>query len=328
MKKKNTGAGDLDMLQLPVKDLTLKQLHLLKIYHLQEGRNKHERFFDEDLEDHQPFPTLQQALEVLDATVGFNIEIKWTMKLKDGSYELCNPFDLNMYLDIVLEVVLNHGGTRPIVFSCFHPDICSMIRLKQNKYPVMFLTQGITSKYPPYHDQRCQNVPMAVHFAIGSGILGINVHTEELLRDSSQVALVKQAGLVLFCWGDDNNDASTIKYLKGLGLHAVIYDKIDTFGSKDKKESIFRLEARESERIVIRAVAEQAERDKAENEQLHDSASLEIKEPQFLNLNMAEKIASPGSTSSNLSLWNQSSSHFPSSSSNDVGNKANVSPTS
>lgn len=35
----------------------------------------------------------------------------------------------------------------------------------------MFLTQGITDKYPPYHDARCQNIPMAVHFAVNMGIL-------------------------------------------------------------------------------------------------------------------------------------------------------------
>ena len=33
------------------------------------------------LEDNQPFPTLQLAMESLDPHVGFNIEIKWTMQL-------------------------------------------------------------------------------------------------------------------------------------------------------------------------------------------------------------------------------------------------------
>lgn len=82
--------------------------------------------FDEDLEEHQPFPKLQQVLEVLDPHVGFNIEIKWTMQLKDGTYELNHPFDLNLYLDTVLTTVLQYGGSRKIVFSCFHPDICTM----------------------------------------------------------------------------------------------------------------------------------------------------------------------------------------------------------
>lgn len=144
---------------------------------------------------------------------------------QDGTFELNHPFDLNLYLDTILKVVLEHGGNRKVVFSSFHPDICAMMRLKQNKYPVVFLTQGVTAKYPTYHDTRCQNIPMAMRHALASDILGINVHTEDILRDSSLVKLVKDSGLIIFCWGDDNNDKDTIQHLKKLGLHAVIYDK-------------------------------------------------------------------------------------------------------
>lgn len=49
---------------------------------MQEGKVNKQLFFDDDLEDHQPFPTLEHALNVLDPSVGFNIEIKWTMLLK------------------------------------------------------------------------------------------------------------------------------------------------------------------------------------------------------------------------------------------------------
>ncbi|XP_011162338.1 glycerophosphocholine phosphodiesterase GPCPD1 [Solenopsis invicta] len=241
----------MDMLEIPVKDLTLEQLHLLKVYHVAEGREKNPRFFDEDLEDHQPFPTLQTVLQELEQHVGCNIEIKWTMQLKDGTFELNHPFDLNIYLDVILKVVLEYGGDRKIVFSSFNPDICAMIRLKQNKYPVVFLTQGITTKYPTYHDPRCQTVPMAMKHALAADILGINVHTEDLLRDPSQVKLVKDAGLIIFCWGDDNNDKETIQYLKKLGLHAVIYDKIDEYNAKEVKESIFLVDARESQKELI-----------------------------------------------------------------------------
>ena len=37
---------------------------------------------DDLLEDNQPFPTLRLALDTLDAHLGFNIEIKWTMQLQ------------------------------------------------------------------------------------------------------------------------------------------------------------------------------------------------------------------------------------------------------
>ncbi|KAJ8680696.1 hypothetical protein QAD02_016483 [Eretmocerus hayati] len=267
----------MDMLEIPVKDLTLQQLHLLKdlyypgdslgkvlyyfdkseqevaqsVYHVEEGREKTARFFDEDLEDHQPFPTLQTVLQELEQHVGCNIEIKWTMQLKDGTFELNHPFDLNLYLDIILKVVLENGGDRKIVFSSFNPDICAMMRLKQNKYPVVFLTQGITSKYPTYHDPRCQTIPMAMRHALAADMLGINVHTEDILRDPSQVKLVKDRGLIIFCWGEDNNNKDTIQHLKKLGLHAVIYDKIDEYNEKEVKESIFLVDARESQKTLI-----------------------------------------------------------------------------
>lgn len=255
MKRKKQ-LGEHDMLELPVKDLTLEQLQHLKVYHLAEGKNKSQRFFDEDLEDHQPFPTLHQALDSVDPHVGFNIEIKWTMQLKDGTYELNHPFDLNMYLDTILKVVLHSAGSRKIVFSCFHPDICTMLRLKQNKYPVIFLTQGVTKKYPAYRDPRTQTMSMALNYAISAGILGINAHTEDILRDTTQVKMVMDAGLIIFCWGDDNNSPATIKHLKQLGIHGVIYDKIDKYSSKEVKESIFLVEAREMQNQLLKAAEE------------------------------------------------------------------------
>ena len=50
-----------------------------------------------------------------------------------------------------------------------------------------------------------------------------------------QVKLVTDAGLIIFCWGDDNNNTDTIKYLKQLGLHGVIYDKLDQYSTKEVK---------------------------------------------------------------------------------------------
>lgn len=46
-------------------------------------------------------------------------------------------------------------------------------------------------------------------------------------RDISQVNMAKDMGLIIFCWGDDNNSKDTIKFLKDNGLHAIIYDKVD-----------------------------------------------------------------------------------------------------
>ena len=57
-------------------------------------------------------------------------------------------FELNMYLDTILESIFTDAGSRKIVLSCFHPDVCTMLRLKQNKYPVLFLTQVFIFSQP------------------------------------------------------------------------------------------------------------------------------------------------------------------------------------
>lgn len=252
-RKQNLEYGE--MLEIPLKYLTLEQLQNLKVYHLVEGRTNEQRFFDEEFEDHQPFPTLVEAFQAIDPNVGFNVEMKWTMELDDGTFELNNPFDINVYVDKVLEVILQHGGDRPIVISCFNPDICTLVRHKQIKYPVMFLTQGKTEKYPRYLDPRCLSMEAAVQHAISTDILGIVAHTEDLLRDKTQVKLATNAGLILFCWGDDNNNKDTIQLLKNLGLHGVIFDKLDQLSTKSFKESIFLVEARESQKDLYRQAA-------------------------------------------------------------------------
>lgn len=94
---------------------------------MKEGQAKLKSYFSRDEEaEHQPFPTLAQALQVIDLSVGFNIELKWTMQRVDGSYELSDPVEMNTYVDTILGVVLRNAGVRNIVFSCFHPDVVTM----------------------------------------------------------------------------------------------------------------------------------------------------------------------------------------------------------
>lgn len=187
-----------DMMELPVRDLTLEQLKNLKVYHVVEGRNREAKFFDEgetnfrvksvfienflicylflDLDDHQPFPELSQALEVIDEKVGFNVEVKWAQKLENGMLEDNHSvlIEKNLYIDKILEVVLEHGGKRKIVFSCFDAECCVMLRNKQNIYPVMFLTIGKTKRYPKYNNPCCNSMDNAVKFASANEVCEIN----------------------------------------------------------------------------------------------------------------------------------------------------------
>ncbi|XP_055295430.1 glycerophosphocholine phosphodiesterase GPCPD1 [Sitodiplosis mosellana] len=273
--KKKRSLDENDYLELPMNELTLDQLNHLKVYHQVEGKTRQPKFFDEHLDEHQPFPPLSDVFDALDESVGFNIEIKWNMELHDGRHEMDrvnkNP---NVYLDCILDVVLSKAGDRRVVFSCFDPDICTMLRKKQNLYPVMFLSQGISDRYESFHDPRGDTIANAVFHANSNELLGIVAHTMDLLRDTNQLNLATDLGLIVFCWGDENNCKETIKFLKELNIHGIIYDKMDKLTEKNEKRSIFYVEGKESQKDILRLrQLEQAKHDHSSTSMITESSS-------------------------------------------------------
>lgn len=85
------------------------------------------QFARDDDDDHQPFPSLKKAFESIHRHVGFNIEIKRSLCLKDGTQELTNQIEENLYVDIILKEIFENARDRRIILSCFHPDVCTML---------------------------------------------------------------------------------------------------------------------------------------------------------------------------------------------------------
>ena len=54
---------------------------------------------------------------------------------------------------------------------------------------------------------------------------GVAAYSPELLRHVEMIAWAKKFGLVIFTWGEMNNDEETIDKLKSLGVDAVIFDR-------------------------------------------------------------------------------------------------------
>ncbi|XP_075719169.1 glycerophosphocholine phosphodiesterase GPCPD1 isoform X2 [Rhinoderma darwinii] len=225
--KKKTNAASVELFEIPVKELSYDQLQLLKLAHVT-ALKLQDHFDPADDEcyavsDNQPFPSLQ--------TSG-----KW-----DGN--LSSYFDMNIFLDIILKTLLEKAGCRRIVFSSFDADICTMVRLKQNKYPILFLTQGQSEIYPELMDLRSRSTPFAISFAQFENILGVNVHTEDLLKNPNYIQDAKSKGLVIFCWGDDTNDPENRKLLREYGIDGLIYDRI--YDWNPEQPNVFKVEQME-----------------------------------------------------------------------------------
>uniref|UniRef100_A0A672T186 Glycerophosphocholine phosphodiesterase GPCPD1-like n=1 Tax=Sinocyclocheilus grahami TaxID=75366 RepID=A0A672T186_SINGR len=219
--KKKNDKKSMVLFEVPVKDLTFDQLQLLKV-----------RLISDSFAIFQAVPD----------HVGFNIELKCICQFKDGSWDakLSTYFNMNQFLDIILTCVLQNAGNRRIVFSCFDPDVCTMVRQKQNKYPILFLTQGVTDLYPELMDIRCQSTKIAMSFAQSENILGISAHTDELLRNMAFIREAQSKGLVVFCWGDYNNDHDNRMKLREHGIDGLIYDRI--CDDKLEQPNIFNME--------------------------------------------------------------------------------------
>ncbi|KAK6295491.1 hypothetical protein J4Q44_G00347170 [Coregonus suidteri] len=243
--KKKGDKHSLELFEVPVKDLTYDQLQQLKLGHASALKvNDHKDDDDEEeVDEHQPFPSFSQIFHAVPENVGFNIELKWICQMKDGSWEgnLSSYFNMNLFLDIILSCALQRAGKRRIVFSCFDPDVCTMVRQKQNKYPILFLTQGISETYPELMDIRCQTTQIAMSFAQSENILGISAHTEELLQNLEHIREAQSKGLVVFCWGDLNNYHDNRTTLREQGIDGLIYDRI--CDDQVDQPDIFKVEA-------------------------------------------------------------------------------------
>lgn len=241
----DTKDSNFELCNMAVKDLTLRQLQSLQTYHSsveesgsRDWRTDQSAADSEEPDDLLPFPTLEKLLNTLDREVGLNVEIKYPQFVDHGAdglqHEQMHFFDRNDYLDTILQTLLQQSDERRIIISCFDSDACIMLKKKQNRFPILFLTQGQSQKYPPYKDFRTLSIPAAIKFACAEHLVGINVHTEDLLRDASWVAETKRAGLLIFCWGDDNNDHENIRYLKSQRVDGIICDRIQEFISPEK----------------------------------------------------------------------------------------------
>ena len=187
----------------------------------------------------------------------------------DGTFEELNFFDRNKYVDTILRCVFKNAKSRRIVFSSFDPDTCILLRLKQNKYPVLFLTSGQARMATDYLDPRNSQAAMAINFINFADLLGIDINSKFILKHPELINDIKKSGQVLFCWGEDNNDSNVINQLKQLGVDGIIYDRWMVYDDvmdlwiydeankivgidrlKGSKENIFKMEKNLKEKVL------------------------------------------------------------------------------
>ena len=155
------------------------------------------------------FPTLEDLFTKLPDTIGFNVEMKYPMlwEAEDRNMDTYAP-ELNVYVDIVLEKIYRLGGKRSITFSSFSPEVCIALSVKQQDYPVLFLSKAGAI---PVGDVRCSSLQQSIQFAKRYGLAGIVMFSDPLIACPRLVQYAKSAGLVCCSYGPRNNELECAK---------------------------------------------------------------------------------------------------------------------
>jgi len=176
-------------------------------------------------------PDLSEMFLDLPVELGFNLEVKWpTVNVEMNSENMLGQdadwFDMNQYVDQILSVVMKVSGERELIFSCFDPNVCYCLQLKQSKYPVMQLTTGDSGHYTDLIDLRIRRNSTAIKWCSHVGYLAINTLVRDVLNGYELVDKAHDAGLKLFVYGDDMQDPEVLKRLKSSRLDSLVYDVI------------------------------------------------------------------------------------------------------
>ncbi|CAG8125952.1 unnamed protein product [Penicillium salamii] len=171
-----------------------------------------------------PFATLEELFKKIPEPVGFNIELKYPM-LHESEEEEMDTYavELNSFVDTILTMVYDLGGTRDMLFSSFNPDVCLLLSFKQPSIPVLFLTDAGAS---PVGDIRASSLQEAVRFASRWNLLGIVTQAEPLVLCPRLVRIVKESGLVCVSYGAMNNNSEHVEHQVAEGIDAVIVDSV------------------------------------------------------------------------------------------------------
>lgn len=159
--------------------------------------------------------TLQEALEKVSPSLGFNIELKFDDYLDYEEEQLLRP------LRRILQVVFDHGKDRPILFSTFQPDAALLVKKLQSAYPVFFLTNGGTEVYS---DVRRNSLEEAMKLCVEGGLEGVVSEVKGVFMNPGAVNKIKESNLSLLTYGKLNNVAEAVYIQHLMGVDGVIVD--------------------------------------------------------------------------------------------------------
>ncbi|KAI9040138.1 Glycerophosphodiester phosphodiesterase [Aspergillus affinis] len=133
--------------------------------------------------------------------------------------------EINTFIDEILAHVSRVKSGRRIMLSSFSPEVCILLAIKQNTYPVLFITNA--GKLPISDMEiRASSLQAAVRFAKRWDLTGIVFSSETLIMCPRLVGYVKKSGLICGSYGPLNNISENSKIQHKAGIQMLMVDEV------------------------------------------------------------------------------------------------------
>lgn len=172
------------------------------------------------------FATLEELLLELPKSISFNVEIKYPRVREAVNADVAPvSIELNTFIDTILDKIRRFGHGRTIIISSFTPEVCMLLAMKQQTYPVLFIS-NIGKRPMTDMEERTASLQVAVRFAKRWNLAGVVFESETLLLCLRLLTYVKRSGLICGSYGVLNNIPENVKLQLDAGLDLIIVDRV------------------------------------------------------------------------------------------------------
>ena len=112
-------------------------------------------------------------------------------------------FELNFFIDTILSTIFRYSKNRNITLSSFSPEICILLSIKQQEYPILFINKAGSV---PTGDVRAGSLQEAIQFAKSWHLAGIVMLSDPFVMCPRLIAYAKGSGLVCGSYGNLNDE--------------------------------------------------------------------------------------------------------------------------
>ncbi|KAJ3357848.1 phosphate system positive regulatory protein pho81 [Entophlyctis luteolus] len=176
------------------------------------------------------FLTLEEVLKNTRKSVGLSIELKYPTRSEREFLNIHQLPPINKFLDHVLQTVYDDSSSRSLIFSSMNPLVCVAMNWKQPNFGVFFKTScGIRDPNETgwkETDRRCGSIKEAIRFSKRSHFLGVLCKATPLIQVPALISTIKQSGLMLVSFGEDNKNEKNVLIQETSGVDGVMIEHV------------------------------------------------------------------------------------------------------